>query len=109
MGRIAHGAAAARISAAAQSERSGLLVTTKRGLNGPPPFLDQGRSSSNHSPKAGATFKNKTLPKAGAAKKIPVTNYISTGKLAKLVTNIFPELGLYNSARGLRKPRVRSG
>ena len=40
-------------------------------------------------------------PKAGAAKKIPVTNYMTVGMMVKLVANIIPEYGLYNNARGV--------
>jgi hypothetical protein len=39
-------------------------------------------------------------PKAGSAKKIPISGYFSTGMMVKLVTNLLPEKGLYNNARG---------
>jgi len=38
--------------------------------------------------------------KGGAANKIPSTFYCSIGLMVKLVTNLVPELGLYNNARG---------
>ena len=38
--------------------------------------------------------------KGGSAKKIPSTFYGSIGLMVKLVTNLVPELGLYNNARG---------
>ena len=39
--------------------------------------------------------------KGGAAKKIPSTSYCSIGLMVKLITNLAPELRLYNNARGL--------
>jgi hypothetical protein len=38
--------------------------------------------------------------KGGAASKIPITGYFTTGMMIKLVTNLVPEYGLFNNARG---------
>jgi hypothetical protein len=54
-----------------------------------------------HSINAGKHARDKASNKAGGLKSIPRTTYLAPGMMVKLTTNICPEFGLHNNARGI--------